>query len=114
MGRTTMSNEFMNSLIYLNGKINPTQDFLVFFIFPIRASYIIWLYIMMDLHQGINVMPSIYLITGAHLFYYLKNIVPSLPLAREVFTLKTPGIFKLISDYFRLDEKDFEQPKFED
>lgn len=103
-----MATEFIRSLIYLNGKIDPEQQFLVLFFIPVQGAYVIWVLLLMDWHNGQDIKAEFMLIMITHLFYYLKEIVPKLPMAKTICSVPTPGVFHTIVHRFRLDERPFE------
>ena len=113
LGKSTMAQELIISLIYLNGKIDPNQEFLVFFLLPIRSPFIVWLYLLLDYANGVSIFASLMLILLTHVFYFLKEIAPKLPFAGLMGGLGTPGIFRMVCDYYRLDDHPFEFPKFD-
>ena len=110
--RTTMSSEMMLSLIYLNGKVDPNQMFLVFMVFPIRSAYLVWLYVIIDFYEGSALLPSFLLIAATHAFYYAKEIMPALPFAKHLFQLQTPQAFLAVNRHLQLDQQPFEFPAF--
>ena len=109
-----MSAEMMLSLIYLNGKVDPNQVFLVFMVFPIRSAYLVWFYVIIEYFEGNQLLPSFLLICATHAFYYAKEIMPSLPFAKRLFQLKTPEVFLEVNRRLRLDQQPFEFPAFAD
>jgi len=109
-----MSSEFITSLVYLNGKIDPHQEYLVMFIVPVRSAFLVWFYIIMDFAHGTDLTATVYLLVATHFFYYLKEIVPRLPQAKHIIHLRTPQLFRSFSKYMGLDEKPFEFPRFDD
>lgn len=103
-----MAMEFIRSLIYLNGKIDADQQFLILFLIPVQGSYLIWVLLLLDWHNGQDIKAEFLLITITHLFYYLKEIVPKLPMAKTICNLPTPAIFHSIVRRFKLDERPFD------
>ena len=58
--------------------------------------------------------PSLIMICTTHAFYYMKDIVPSLPMTRRLFNLRTPRFFEWVSEYFKLDVQPFNFNEFEE
>jgi len=98
MGFTNLSKPFLTMLLYLWSRYNRNAIFLVLGIFPIKAPYITWFSMLMNIKRGEPISYDVIGIGIAHIFYFFHEVYPKLPQSKGVRVLKTPQLFvKLIN-----------------
>ena len=87
-----MSNGLFMSYTYIWGRNEGNIMLLLFGFFPVRAAYIVWVLLIVDILQGVDFKQDLAGVLLAHSFYYFKDVHPNLPLSKKVEILKTPQI----------------------
>lgn len=69
---------------------SPFLFFLVFGIFPLKAPYLTWFYMLINIMIGESIKSDLIGILIGHFYYYMTSILPKLPLFKDKYPFATP------------------------
>ena len=72
------------------------------FVIPIRAHYMTWFFIFMNIIQGRSIRANIIGVFVGHTYYYLTAILPKLPHFKDISILSTPKFMVRLLDKQRV------------
>jgi len=111
-GFTSLSRSFLTMLLYLWSRYNQNVVLLIFGFVPMKAPYITWFFILVDIMIGESIAYDVLGIAISHSFYFFHEVYPKLPLSKGKQVLKTPTLLVKLIDSLNL--KPAEQVYFDD
>jgi len=107
VGFTNLSKSFLTMLLYVWSRYNQDVIMLIFGFLPIKAPYITWVYIVVDIILEEFIAYDILGVFIAHVFYFLYEIYPRLPLSKGLRAIKTPNFLVKFVDYAKLTPNEY-------
>ncbi|EGR32571.1 hypothetical protein IMG5_077370 [Ichthyophthirius multifiliis] len=89
-GLYNLSDSFLNMILYLWSRKNSNIMVHIFGIIPIQAPYITWFFVFLQIIFQDTIITDLIGILVGHIYYYLTEIYPKLPLSKDVNILQTP------------------------
>lgn len=105
-GFTNLSTSFETMLFYLVGRSNQHAVFLILGLFPVRAPYVAWTIVGINVLFGQSIAEDLLGIGIAHIFYFLNDVYPRLPLSKGKKLFQTPGFLSKVVDKLGLQRQD--------
>ena len=99
----SLASSFLVAHSYYWGKLESNQFLLIFGMIPIRNSYLTWFFVIMDKLQGSDITGDMIAILTVHVFYYLREVYPKLPLSKGKKPFGTPRVFNFFARLFGLE-----------
>ncbi|CAD8164558.1 unnamed protein product [Paramecium octaurelia] len=93
LNEPSLTEYFVEALIYVWGRHNQERELLFMFIIPVRAQYMVWFFIMINIVTGRSVQSNLIGAIIGHTYYYFAYIVPKLPSFKGIHLLSTPKFF---------------------
>jgi len=90
---TVLSKSFLTMLLYLWSRYNRNMVLLLFGFIPMKAPYITWFFVLLDVIMGEPIAYDILGIAIGHLFYFFNDIYPKLPQSQGKKIFKAPKLF---------------------
>ncbi|KAH0487357.1 MAG: hypothetical protein KVP17_003234 [Porospora cf. gigantea B] len=90
-----LSKQWIAVLTYVWGRKMPFQQALLF-LFAVRAPYVVWILALLDVAFGSN--PGTYLlgVLVGHVYFYLEDVLPHMPISKGFRLLKTPRLVQAL------------------
>ena len=101
----TISPWLVEIIIYIWSKSHSNQIVLLFFFIRMRAAYLPYAFMAMELLFRGNIFFDVVGLVIGHIFYYLYFIVPKLPFTRGINVFSAPRPIKWLVGMLQLDSK---------
>ncbi|CAD8101545.1 unnamed protein product [Paramecium sonneborni] len=86
----SLTEYFVEALMYVWGRQNQERPLLFMFIIPVKAQYMVWFFILINIITGRSIQSNLIGAFIGHTYYYFAYIVPKLPCFKGIHLLSTP------------------------
>ncbi|CAD8102689.1 unnamed protein product [Paramecium primaurelia] len=86
----SLTEYFVEALMYVWGRQNQERPLLFMFVIPIKAQYMVWFFIFLNIISGRSIQSNLIGALIGHTYYYLAYVVPKLPRFQGLQLLTTP------------------------
>ncbi|CAK65426.1 unnamed protein product (macronuclear) [Paramecium tetraurelia] len=100
----SLTDYFVESLMYVWGRQNQERQLLFMFVIQVKAQYITWIFIFLNIISGRSIQSNLIGALIGHTYYYFAFIVPKLHRFKGKQLLATP---KFLQDQFTKLERTF-------
>jgi len=102
LGFYSLSESFLTMILYYWSRKNVNVFIHIFGLLPVRAPYITWFFVFLEIIIGGSIESDLLGIVTSHVYFFFSEIYPKLPLSKDIYLLKTPGFIFTLADKLEL------------
>jgi len=102
LGFYSLAESFLTMILYYWSRKNVNVFIHIFGLLPIRAPYLTWFFVFLEIIVGGSIESDLLGIITAHVYYFFTEVYPKLPFSKNKRPLKTPQIIFQLADKLNL------------